>query len=221
MKKYFVLLTVLMTVLTLTACTAAADFAMPAAFAAPAASKAPVQEPVPAATAAPQSVEAAPQPVTADVLSPEAAQAAALAHAGLTADEVTHVRTHLDYDDGRREYEVEFYCGDREYDYDIDALTGDIRSFDSVAGHCVRQAEHKPEASAQNTELLAEAEAKAIALEHAGIAEANARFHKVHLDTDDGRREYDIEFRVGNVEYEYEIDAQSGRILDHDKDYDD
>ena len=66
-----------------------------------------------------------------------------------------------------------------------------------------------------------EAQAKAIALEHAGVAEANARFHKVHLDTDDGRREYDIEFRVGNVEYEYEIDAQSGRILDHDKDYDD
>ena len=211
MKKYFVLLTVLMTVLTLTACTAAADFAMPAAFAAPAASKAPVQEPVPAVTASPAE----------ELLSPEAAQAAALAHAGLTADEVTHVRTHLDYDDGRREYEVEFYCGDREYDYDIDALTGDIRSFDSEAEHCVRQAEHKPESSAQNTELLAEAEAKAIALEHAGIAEANARFHKVHLDTDDGRREYDIEFRVGNVEYEYEIDAQSGRILDFDKDHDD
>ena len=211
MKKYFVLLTVLMTVLTLTACTAAADFAMPAAFAAPAASKAPVQEPVPAVTASPAE----------ELLSPEAAQAAALAHAGLTVGEVTYVRTHLDHDDGRREYEVEFYCGDREYDYDIDALTGDIRSFDSEAEHCVRQAEHKPESSAQNTELLAEAEAKAIALEHAGIAEANARFHKVHLDTDDGRREYDIEFRVGNVEYEYEIDAQSGRILDHDKDYDD
>lgn len=216
MKKYFVLLTALMTVLTLTACTAAADSAMPAAFAAPAASKAPVQEP--------QSVEAAPQPaVTAspaeELLSPEAAQAAALAHAGLTADEVTHVRTHLDHDDGRREYEVEFYTGEREYDYDIDALTGDIRSFDSEAEHRVRQAEHKPESSAQNTELLAEAEAKAIALEHAGVAEANARFHKVHLDTDDGRREYDIEFRVGNVEYEYEIDAQTGRIHDHDKDY--
>ena len=211
MKKYFVLLTVLMTVLTLTACTAAADFAMPAAFAAPAASKAPVQEPVPAVTASPAE----------ELLSPEAAQAAALAHAGLTVGEVTYVRTHLDHDDGRREYEIEFYCGDREYDYDIDALTGDIRSFDSEAEHCVRQAEHKPESSAQNTELLAEAEAKAIALEHAGIAEANARFHKVHLDTDDGRREYDIEFRVGNVEYEYEIDAQSGRILDHDKDYDD
>lgn len=211
MKKYFVLLTVLMTVLTLTACTAAADFAMPAAFAAPAASKAPVQEPVPAVTASPAE----------ELLSPEAAQAAALAHAGLTVGEVTYVRTHLDHDDGRKEYEIEFYCGDREYDYDIDALTGDIRSFDSEAEHCVRQAEHKPESSAQNTELLAEAEAKAIALEHAGIAEANARFHKVHLDTDDGRREYDIEFRVGNVEYEYEIDAQSGRILDHDKDYDD
>ncbi len=215
MKKYFVLLTALMTVLTLTACTAAADSAMPAAYAAPAASKAPVQEePAPDAAAAPQPVEAAPAK---DVLSPEAAQAAALAHAGLTADEVTYVRTHLDHDDGRKEYEIEFYCGDREYDYDIDALTGAIRSFDSELEH----REHKSDSSEQSTELLAEAEAKAIALEHAGVAEANARFHKVHLDTDDGRKEYDIEFRAGHMEYEYEIDAQSGRILDFDKDRDD
>ena len=156
-----------------------------------------------------------------ELLSPEAAQAAALAHAGLTADEVTHVRTHLDHDDGRREYEVEFYTGEREYDYDIDALTGDIRSFDSELEHRIRHDEPQADSSEQNTELLAEAQAKAIALEHAGVAEANARFHKVHLDTDDGRREYDIEFRVGNVEYEYEIDAQSGRILDFDKEHDD
>ena len=29
----------------------------------------------------------------------------------------------LDYDDGRRTYEVEFYSGSKEYDYEIDAAT--------------------------------------------------------------------------------------------------
>ena len=28
------------------------------------------------------------------------------------------------------EYEVEFYAGNKEYDYDIDAMTGAIRSMD-------------------------------------------------------------------------------------------
>ena len=36
----------------------------------------------------------------------------------------------MDRDDGRWVYEVEFYYGSKEYDYDIDALTGDIRSRD-------------------------------------------------------------------------------------------
>ena len=40
------------------------------------------------------------------------------------------VRSHVDYDDGVMEYEVEFYAGNKEYDYDIDAATGAIRSMD-------------------------------------------------------------------------------------------
>ena len=36
----------------------------------------------------------------------------------------------MDWDDGRMEYEVEFWSGTTEYDYDIDALTGEIRSYD-------------------------------------------------------------------------------------------
>lgn len=42
-------------------------------------------------------------------ISSEKAQQIALENAGLSADGVTFIRTHLDYDDGRAEYEVEFY----------------------------------------------------------------------------------------------------------------
>ena len=61
--------------------------------------------------------------------------------------------------------------------------------------------------------------AKQIALSHAGVS--GASFTKVKLDTDDGVRVYEIEFKVGNVEYEYDIDASSGAIISSSSEIDD
>lgn len=61
--------------------------------------------------------------------------------------------------------------------------------------------------------------AKQIALSHAGVGSAN--FTKVELDTDDGVRVYEIEFKVGNVEYDYDIDASSGAIISSSSEIDD
>lgn len=60
----------------------------------------------------------------------EQAEQAALTHAGFTAEEVNFKRTELDFDDGIYKYEIEFYVGTTEYDYEIDANTGNIISFD-------------------------------------------------------------------------------------------
>ena len=56
----------------------------------------------------------------------------ALADAGLSSGQVSNAKAHLDYDDdrGRYEYEVKFYQGTTEYDYDVDAITGDITDKD-------------------------------------------------------------------------------------------
>ena len=56
----------------------------------------------------------------------------ALEHAGLTEADVTFVHVKLDRDDGRLEYEVEFYKDNTEYDYDIDANTGEILSLSLI-----------------------------------------------------------------------------------------
>ena len=60
---------------------------------------------------------------------------AALTHAGLTSEQIQLRKIKLDWDDGRAEYEVEFIAGTTKYDYDIDAFSGQVISFDHEAQH--------------------------------------------------------------------------------------
>ena len=65
------------------------------------------------------------------MLSEEEAKKIALIHAELTLDQVTFIKSEVDRDDERINYEIEFYTNDqKEYDYEIDPYTGDILSYD-------------------------------------------------------------------------------------------
>ena len=68
---------------------------------------------------------------------------------------------------------------------------------------------------------LSREEAIAIALKNAGLEESQVTRLKAEFDYDDGRPEYDVEFKHDGWEYEYEIHAESGKILRSDKDWDD
>ena len=109
------------------------------------------------ASAAPSNSAAATGASGAAMISLEDAKAAALSHAGFTSDQVTFVKSKLDYDDGLQVYEVEFYTQDyQEYDYEIDAYTGKIVSYDYDAEY------YTPPASGNSAAITAE-EAKALA----------------------------------------------------------
>ena len=56
--------------------------------------------------------------------------------------------------------------------------------------------------------------AKAAALADAGLAESDVTFTKEKLDWDEGIAVYDIEFLTADTEYDYEIDAATGAVLD-------
>ena len=58
-------------------------------------------------------------------------------------------------------------------------------------------------------------------MKHAGLSEAQATQLKVELDRDDGKLVYDVEFKSAGYEYDYEIDAVKGTILQSDKELDD
>lgn len=55
-----------------------------------------------------------------------AAKQAALADAGFTEGEVRALKSDYENDDGFKYYEVTFICGTTEYEYAIDAFTGEV-----------------------------------------------------------------------------------------------
>ena len=156
------------------------------------------------------------------------AETAALAHAGFTAEQVTRLHTEVDYENGRKEFEVEFHSGDWEYDYTVAADTLEIlkhqKEYDPPRQKPAetKPAETKPaETKPAATKKLSAAEAKSIALAHAGLTAGQVKGLRAEYDRDDGRPEYEVEFRVGPTEYEYEIHAETGKILSWEKEIDD
>ena len=66
----------------------------------------------------------------------------------------------------------------------------------------------------QSTSENAEAAAKAAALKDAGVDEKDVLVISIHKEYDDGRMLYEGEIIYGNTDYDFEIDAQTGDILE-------
>ena len=83
--------------------------------------------------------------------------------------------------------------------------------------------ETTPKADAAYSEegYIGKDKAKAIALEKAGLKEADVKFVKVELDRERGTVVYDVEFNQGLKEYSAEIKADDGTIVEWDVDIDD
>lgn len=136
----------------------------------------------------------------------EKAKEIALNHAGLTEDQTQRLWVKRDYDDGRSIYEVEFYGEGRdEYDYEIDAVTGEIVAFDTdLHDHGTAPSEGQSQVS--------EEQVRQTVLERVPGASAENIF--LHLEWDDGRLEYEGELIYDNMEYEFKIDAYSGAVTE-------
>ena len=77
-----------------------------------------------------------------------------------------------------------------------------------------------PQKNGEGSGFIGIDRAKEIALNHAGKSSSSVSFSKVKLDDDDGEVVYEIEFYIGSIEYDYEIDAYSGTILEYEIDND-
>lgn len=137
----------------------------------------------------------------------------ALEHAGVSESDTTFLMAKQDYENGTLVYEVEFYVAatGTEYDYEIDAATGEVRSFDYDAENYT--AGQQNTASGTN-ETKSEAEIRAIAL--AKVPGATENDIRMNLDRDDGKLRYEGKIIYEGMEYDFEIDAYSGAIQEWD-----
>ncbi len=165
--------------------------------------------------AASASVQAAPNTnASAGKVDEARAKEIALTHAGVKAADATVTKSKLDYEDGRQVYEIEFYVsgssGYTEYDYEIEAATGKIVSYDHDAES------YAPPAQSTNSGVkVTEATAKKTALSRvSGATEKD--IYEWKLDYDDGRTEYEGKIIYGGMEYEFTINAATGAVTEWD-----
>ena len=150
----------------------------------------------------------------------DAAAYAAEQYAGTTAVDSVTAEVDSELDEFPAHYEVELHTAWGEFEYLVDAYTGKVLSGqkDLPATAPVGDETAKPIAP---TGDIGHAKAKSIALNHAGVSESKAYDMEIELDDEDGRLVYEVEFKSGNMEYAYEIDASSGTVLKHEAELDD
>lgn len=173
----------------------------------------------------------------------DAALDAALQDAGVTEEDTTRLRTSKDRDDGRIVYEIQFDANGTEYDYEVSAADGAILSVDtesipnaavqnntqtdsteqsggqkSEAGQNAAQSDNGSQSGqTQNAGVnanvaVSQEQAVQTALERVpGATETDIR---IQLDQDDGQYRYEGDIIYNQVEYEFEIDANTGNVLE-------
>lgn len=142
----------------------------------------------------------------------------------------------FDYDTNEYDYKINAKDGsiierDTDKNDDVAAITSATTVVTTTAATTATK-ENKPEkvteavTSSVKNETTTQKKADTITLDKAkSIAVAEAKlnigsvvFTKAKLDNDDGVQEYEIEFTYNEKEYEYTIDAKSGRIIERDVD---
>ena len=140
----------------------------------------------------------------------EEAKSIALKHSNLDESQVSFMKAKYEFDDGIGKYEIEFYYNNNKYEYEINAKTGDIISYDyDIEKHLTSQ---------QINDKITIEEAKSIALKHSNLDESQVSFMKAKYEFDDGIGKYEIEFYYNFKEYEYEINASNGEIIKYKMD---
>ena len=144
-----------------------------------------------------------------DVIGEEAALKTAIKEAGVKASEVANSYVELESDNGIAKYEVEFYTGDTEYNFEIDARSGNILSYEKENA----DSSYSTDNSKAN---ISSDEAKETALKKAGVNSADV--YDMDIELEHGM--YEVSFDCGGIEYEVDVDADTGNVIHFTNEYD-
>ena len=153
----------------------------------------------------------------------EKAKEIAFAHAGIKSTDAMNLRVEIDRENGRLVYDVQFVAGGMKYEYEIDIQTGEIVKSEKEKTKTAKTPAptNNGGTSGQSGETIGTSKAKSIAFKHAGVSASNAKRVHVELERENGRLIYEVDFTAGGIEYEYDIDAKTGKILKHEAERDD
>ena len=137
-------------------------------------------------------------------ISEDDAKKIALKDANVSESEVNGIRINQKIDDGISLYEVDFYAGNKEYEYEISAQDGSIRSKDT-------DIDNDFGSTAQNNAQVSLDKAKKTALSK--VKGATEKDIRIHSEYDDGRQIYEGSIVYKDMEYDFEIDSETGNII--------
>ena len=137
---------------------------------------------------------------------------AALEAAGVSESDASRLRISKDRDDGRVVYEIRFDVDQTEYDYDVLASDGQILGSDVELRNDDRDDDDDRNRGSNADVAISREEAIDIAL--AKVSGATESDIRIELDHDDGRYKYEGDIIYERVEYDFEIDANSGDVLE-------
>lgn len=157
------------------------------------------------------------------------AEEIALNDAGITREDTSRFRISKDLDDRLSTYDVQFTYDNMEYEYEIQASDGTIldtstelsegvsasAATDSTSDSTSDSTPDTPDTSSAHKNAsngMTWEEAAALALERVSGATQNDL--RMTLDFDDGYETYEGDIIYNQVEYEFEIDAATGKFLE-------
>ena len=156
-------------------------------------------------------------------ISRESAKDAAFKHAIVTESEVTDLSVELDIEHHRVIYDISFDHKGYEYEYEVNALTGDVVSyFKEKEEVIVKTTTKKKTTTTKKTTVskISKEKAKSIALKDAGVNEKDIKDYEIEYDYEKGKYIYEIDFESGKYDYSYDIYANTGKIINKEKERD-
>lgn len=133
----------------------------------------------------------------------------------------------VDFEWEKEIYEVDLYYQNKEYEFKVDAKQGTVIYTDYKKGQEENlqkpQITSKPEngmnetSPTPNTKITMD-QAKQIVLDHAELTNDQVTFFKQKEEIEDGISVYEFDFYYQDMEYEYQVKASDGTIIEFDKD---
>lgn len=146
----------------------------------------------------------------------------------------------IEFYNNNKEYDYEISAADGkiiEYDYDVEGYGESANVSNNNSSNTNKQNSNKSNTNTANNNVannnqntntnsntssnkISADKAKKIALNHANLTSNQVSYVQVEADFDDYTPSYDVEFYHNNVEYSYEINANTGNIISFEKDID-